>query len=425
MPKNCRVIRAGQHATGIALLLLVSALSFAIPLMADDSELWKYRLLRLQTLSHGHRDIPTYLRLDDLPHSARRPHQGEQLISRNPVFQAHNDGIEILEIELEHPNGRRQRILSRLNHLRLKTPLDPGRYKWRYRFWPDSQPPADWSTTNVFDVPRTAMTSPVDSANALFAKARSAPRPRTIPQALNKFWPNRTRFSPINETLIKNLDRRLVHARLDLISLDAQNICLSTQVHRISSALGLLSARYRLTDDLKAVLEIIRILRTLASIDTSVAAVGSRNDLCNSTIAMYEAIAFDFVVKHLSPAEKRDTIQSIEKRVNETLIQFVDDPSTTATRHPYRPHAYRNIFSVLAISTLMAGETIQAKRWFMSTVTFLQELGNVWIGSDGGYALGAHYAALELNNYLLKFDIIQNTTGFPVYQLDWIRQFAL
>lgn len=350
---------------------------------------------------------------------------------------------DVYEVFIKLEDGPLVRRLSSTNILALDRPLPPGTHSWRVRRWGAYADADNWSNERRFEIESRTPVRQVMSPAGAFRIAASRGRPRLLPPdpqrslmiadayigwkrpyfdaVLDQLQTGNTEFPETDGPL-----SRLGAAQLSQEQLVQLRRNIRASVNRVmrQTYQGLLV--WVVTRNLREGDQGLAEARAAANWLTSLDPLGITSDevadLLNLRIAIALATAYDVMYDALDVIERTSMLAAIENRVQQTFDKFVVDESRALAAYPYNSHGFRHALGILAISTIMAGETPRAQSWFNATYPVFSGFGNPWGGDDGGYSNGINYATWDMLNNLQYWDTIRNVTGADYFSSGWARQ---
>lgn len=395
-----------------------------------------------------HQNPPTLPRVVEdwlTPHSRKEmrelPEDGSVQLENPPVFGWKASRFRYsFEVKIERNGAPFLEFVTATNLFRPTSPLPPGTYNWRVRQLDQLGRPlkedkgGGWSLPRRFEVRGDAIVLDAPDLWTAFASAEEGKRPRSIGRA-------ETRLSQGQETVLAEVERRYRREARQTPSFDS----LRAQISRASGSISresevrrlMRQVTRRLNDALivsrlskdrrlraQAVETSLTLMRGLVSVDARGRTGHSGDDLLNIRVAKTVARAFDVLYREMDGGLRAQVRRHIEDRTQAAFDFFLLNDHGNLVQFALSSHGFQIATHVLAISSLMAGDSDRAVLWFRETYPIVSTIVTPWGGGDGGYSNGINYGVWEFVNHVDSWDIIQNTTGFRYFDTAWVRNFA-
>ncbi|MEC9347448.1 MAG: heparinase II/III family protein [Pseudomonadota bacterium] len=351
------------------------------------------------------------------------------------------DPDDVYEVVIRQPDGSEIRRTTRSNFLNLDMPLPVGTYAWQVRRWPSFAGAEQWSKERGFELLPDARGAPPASPRLAFERAANAPRPRLLPREpfrslllADAYVGWKRRFFDILEARqrsappLPDTETRLSGGNLR--NLDREDLVMFRRAVRgnvrrvmrvLYDAMVVRIVTRGWSGDAQALTQSLDAVRWLVALDPRGETSNEAEDLLNLRIAKALAVALDTLHDDMDPRLRLDVIRTIEDRTQQAFDAYVLHNIRALAAYPYNSHGYRHAVSILAISTLLAGDSPRAVAWFRTLYPLFLGLGNPWGGDDGGYANGVNYGVWELLSNAQQWDTIRGTTDVDYFDTAWAR----
>ncbi len=177
---------------------------------------------------------------------------------------------------------------------------------------------------------------------------------------------------------------------------------------------------YLITGDRKYGLEAKRRLLHLISWDPNGSTSLGHNDEIGSWLPGYCARVYDYVYDLLSEEEREQCRQCLAVRMRQLYLGLRILPFEV---EPFDSHAMDYYLGYLTEASIaMAGE-VEVDEWLeyclaMLWAPFYPPYG----GHDGGWCEGPSYWQWSTERFLRSFGLVEQATGMPIQQRDWVRR---
>ncbi|WP_416897420.1 MAG: heparinase II/III family protein [Minwuia sp.] len=165
-------------------------------------------------------------------------------------------------------------------------------------------------------------------------------------------------------------------------------------------------------------------LRGMVSLDAVGRTGHAADDLLNIRIAKTMARAYDILYGELDAGLRAQIRRHIELRVKPAFKYFFVNERGNLSQYALSSHGFQIATHLLAISSLMIGESKDAAAWFHGAYPLVSAIVTPWGGGDGGYSNGVNYGVWEFVNHIDSWDVIENATGFRAFDTVWVRNFV-
>ncbi|MEC9347515.1 MAG: heparinase II/III family protein [Pseudomonadota bacterium] len=349
------------------------------------------------------------------------------------------------ELRIDRDGREVQRFFLTRNIFRPNVALPPGDYTWQVRQLDQGgqattrDPSGGWSQPRAFRLAGDGVTRRLADIWTAFEAAEQRARPRALPATARPAANNRGELPPGIAPVAG-----VIHARW--LADDGRIAPIAEEPSGRIDAPGLVQSRKlraelrqvtrRLNDSLAiAVLfrnhpqgkeareRALRFLDRLIAVDAFGRSGHAGDDLLNIRIARDMARAFDIVYRDLEGPRKVAVQRHIEDRTQAAFDFFILNERGNLGQFALSSHGFQIATHILAIATLMAGESDRASLWFREIYPLIATIVTPWGGEDGGYSNGINYGVWEFVNHIDSWDIIHNAIGFPYFEAPWVRNF--
>lgn len=347
------------------------------------------------------------------------------------------------EVRIALEDGSEIVRFSTDNLMTLKAPLPAGHHSWRLRRWPAYAGPLDWTRPRHFTIEPGVMTRQIVNPAKAFARAEERKRPRLLPMEPDYSLLLADAYIGWKRAYFDQVERRIggpgvVPAQTErelapggVASLSREELVafrreIRGSVNRVMRALydGLIVwvVTRNLRDDRHGLDQALAAAHWLTGLDPFGSTSNDAADLLNLRIARALTVAYDVAHDELDQKARREMLEAIEDRVQQTFDAYVVDDSRAIAAYPFNSHGYRHVLGILSIATTLAGDTPRARSWFQATYPVFVGLGNPWGGDDGGYANGINYGTWEILNNLPYWDSVRSATDIDYFKAGWAHE---
>ncbi|TYP79306.1 DUF4962 domain-containing protein [Paenibacillus methanolicus] len=143
-------------------------------------------------------------------------------------------------------------------------------------------------------------------------------------------------------------------------------------------------------------------------------------DQVHRSLAMYAAIAYDWLYDDLSAAE-RATVENMVKTRTETMVSKLISGNHKIKENPYDSHGWSAFGYIGIIATAMLGDIEEAEGWYREVVPSYINILPPWGGEDGGWAQGTGYWQWSASIGQEFMDVLLSSTGLNLYDKAYSR----
>lgn len=387
------------------------------------------------------RDINDWLTPHDRKEMRELPEDGSIQLENPPVFGWKSNRFRYsFEVKVERNGAPFLEFVTTTNLFRPDGPLPPGTYNWRVRQLDQLGRPlkddkgGGWSLPRRFEVRGDAIVLDVPDLWTAFAAAEKRKRPRSIARSASQ-------LSTGHAEVFDEIERRFRRESGQATSFDALRSRLSRasgSISRESEVRRLMRQVTRRINDALIVSVLSKdrrlrqsgadtalvLLRGLVTVDARGRTGHAGDDLLNIRVAKVVARAYDVLYRQMDGGLRAEVRRHVEDRTQAAFDFFLLNDHGNLAQFALSSHGFQIATHVLAISTLMAGDSDRAVLWFRETYPIVSTIVTPWGGDDGGYSNGINYGVWEFINHVDSWDIIQNTTGFQYFDTAWVRNFV-
>jgi hypothetical protein len=162
----------------------------------------------------------------------------------------------------------------------------------------------------------------------------------------------------------------------------------------------------------------------LADLDPKGATGVSQEDLAARRVAWTLALGLDWLYSHWTAAERSRLVAAIAPRMEDFALRWVRG-TQPLEKQPIDSHANEILGALAEISVLLAGATPLANKWLTEFVPLYSRLLTPFGGTDGGYANGTAYAAIDMSETSVRhWDTLRRTLNLDMTLKPWARNFG-
>ena len=387
------------------------------------------------------RELDDWITPKDRKELRERPEDGSVPLENPPVF-GWKSGRDMysFEVAMERNGEPFLSFVTTSNIFRPDGALPPGSYNWRVRQLDQVGRPrggganGGWSLPRTFSLREGGITLEVLDIWSAFDKAEQARRPRSLPPRPAELGEAQQGvYDIVRARFLKEAASAPGFADIrSRVAGAADGIARSRQVRahmrqlirRMNDALAV-SVLDRDSGTRQSAVEVARLyLNGIVEFDAFGRTGHSGDDLLNIRIAKSVARAYDILYRTMSPEEREAVQRHVEFRTQAAFDFFLLNDRGNLSQFTLSSHGFQIATHVLAIASLMAGDSDRATLWFRDTYPLVSTIVTPWGDDDGGYSNGVNYGVWEFVNHVDSWDIIHNTVGFPYFRTAWIRNFA-
>ena len=337
------------------------------------------------------------------------------------------------EFSLTFPSGTTRRRPTARNWIAWDEALPPGVYQWRVRVLTGTA--ADGgngrgatgqgvqSRVRRFEVGTTALPFVVPDWSVLFARARSAPRPRTLPADRNTFLVSlRTERRDGLARLLADVDgassKPLSPPPTSPVKAQARAEIRAECQRTLNAAFAWLVAQRE-----DQFVDALRRARNLASWDPRGSTAYANGDEAAREIAWTLALVYDWLTPRLDAAQRNELLAALRIRVGDIYDDLIGRRARVAV-HPLDSHGNHTLTYLGAMSVLLAGDVAEAQNWLRDAVPLAIHWTSPWGGEDGGFANGTAYAQWDTGDKLVAWYVLRRAAGVDMALKAWVHNYA-
>jgi hypothetical protein len=322
-------------------------------------------------------------------------------------------------VTLTYPGGASRSLAAPQNWINWDEALPPGDYTWRVRL--ESGGTEVDSGARRFTVSAQAVPFVVPSADTLFSRAVSRPRPRALPDPVVAQAMISERQAAFT-VLIARVDA-LLSAPLPAEPASGTPEAVAWLVHEecrrtLEAALAWLATWHE-----AYFAEALRRTLNLAAWSASGSTSYASSDQAAREISWTLALAYDWLHARLDTNERGLLQAPILARASDMYSDLIAGRPRIAV-HPYDSHGNTTLTTLALICVLMAGDIPEAYQGLRQTLPLALHWPSPWGGEDGGYANGTAYASWDAGGRLLQWYALRWAVGVDIAQKAWTRNFA-
>ncbi len=290
---------------------------------------------------------------------------------------------------------------NRVNYYNFPEIFEPGMYYWSVRHHRDGRPSA-WEPARRFLLDPAARPFPVPDVEVLLSRiAAGHPRIYTNARELADFRkemlsPDNTYFPMVMRALSGFMAEPFPEEK-DADPLDANPYTMFGLFQHAADTTKAACDRvtfsafaYLVTEDEAIGRYAVECLLRLAAWDPDGVTTYSLNDQAHRRIAVYSALAYDWISSLLSEEERKRVVSMIRDR---TAIICRSDESNInqLDRSPFDSHGGTAIGYVCLIGLALYGDVPEAEEWLRYVLPLYINFFEPFSNEDGGWAQGTYY----------------------------------
>jgi len=337
------------------------------------------------------------------------------------------------EFSLTFPQGTTRRRITERNWIAWDEALPAGSYQWSVRVLTRTDEEGDngrgsarqsvQSRVRRFEVSATATPFLVPEWTELFARARAAARPRSIPSDRNTF------FTALRTERRDGLARLLADVKSALpkpVSPPPTSPAKGhyhAEVHAecartLNAAFAWIAAGQE-----EQLVDALRRARNLASWDPRGSTAYANGDEAAREIAWTLTLVYDWLSPRLDTARRSELLAALRIRVGDIYDDIIGRRARVAV-NPFDSHGNHTLTYLAAISVLLAGDLAEAQSWLRDALPLAIHWTSPWGGEDGGFANGTAYAQWDTGDKLVAWYVLRRAVGVDMARKAWVRNYA-
>ena len=324
-------------------------------------------------------------------------------------------GPHTYTLTLTGPDGKARTVKTMRNWVVWHEALPPGTYTWRVKAEGGGE--AYTSDPRTFTIAPDAVPFVLPAPDALLARAKETPRPRTWSRdesrPLAAFKAERAPGFRLMVDEVENKMPAPVQPEPAATSLESNTEdTVAEQKRTLAAALAFAATREkRYAADTKR--RILAQARWNPLGPTSYAT----NDMANRNVAWTLALAYDWMHDELSPEERKLLLGAIRARTT----PMYEDVMKRLQGYPYDSHAQVTLTIVAAIGALMAGDLPEADAWVREAIPLAVVWTSAWGWQDGGFGNGSQQLFWDTGSNLPAWYVLRNAAGVDLARKEWVR----
>ena len=348
----------------------------------------------------------------------------------------HNYPDLLFDVEIRYPDKTVKTMKTDMPYLtgwHEPLPVSSEAYAWRVKAYrKDGRLVKDWGTWRNFYIPSVAQKTPALDLDALYQKAMTASRPRTLPHARNlailraQYIGASAPFKREWASYVFSVNDKTVNSPIeDTLPLTVTQDR-AKSVDKAGSETGLAinnALAWVVTQDKKYLVEAKKRSMNLVNwINKGYFACDWTTGIACRMTVWSLALVYDWLYKDFTIPERNQIRAAIISRLNKTngLGYFTQNLHIS----PLDSWGGQTNNHFVIVASLMAGEDDLFQSLFKKHVSLFLNRADMWGGDDGAFGNGLGYAAYRVRETVLTGYVFSKVTGFDSRQIAYLRNHA-